>query len=79
MPKAEQYFLWRATRNCASEVKAKFEITNCLLRHVETALLRVSICVQILTLVEGDIALRFVWQNLHAYVITGIQILALEW
>jgi hypothetical protein len=42
-------------------------------------LLPVSICVQILTLVEGDIALRFVWQNLHAYVITGIQILALEW
>jgi hypothetical protein len=60
MRKAEQYFLWRVTRNCASEVKAKFEITNCLLRHVEAALLPVSICVQILTLVEGDIALRFV-------------------
>jgi len=72
MAQATQYFLWRATRNSASEVKAKFKITNCLLRHVETALLRVSICVQILTLVEGDFALHFVWKSLHAYVITGI-------
>jgi len=72
MPQAAQYFLWHATRKCASEVKAKLKITNCLLRHVETALLRVSICVQILVLVEGNFALYFVWKSLHAYVIIGI-------